>query len=125
MDLSCGPFEKLLYGLLFQMVWGHEFRAISPEYTTKIEEYTNCVTVRFRPAGYVPSQRTGIGFAERQKIILDLLERTQEGMAIREIISYLLLDTGSRQVRRGLKALRERGLAKPEGHGMAARWKRT
>ncbi len=90
----------------------------------EIEEYKNCVIVRFRPAGYVPSQRNGNGFVERQEMILDLLGRTQEGMAIREIISHLPLGTSSRQVRRGLEALRERGLAKPEGHGMAARWKR-
>ena len=90
----------------------------------EIEEYKNYVIVRFRPAGYVPSHRNGNGFSERQEIILDLLGRTQEGMAIREIISHLPLGTSSRQVRRGLEALRERGLAKPEGHGMAARWKR-
>ncbi len=90
-----------------------------------IEERGDCVTVCFRHGQVVPSRRIGHDLIERQKVILTLLDRTDDGLALREIHAQLALQTSERQVKRALAALRKRGLAVSTGRGPAARWRRT
>ena len=91
----------------------------------EIEERHECVTIRFLRAGIVLSEQNGNGLVERQKAILALLDRTEKGLALREIVANLTPDVSVRQVRRALAVLRNRGLAEPAGRGIAARWRRT
>ena len=91
----------------------------------EIEERHECVTIRFRRAGIVLPEQNGNGLAERQRAILALLDRAENGLALREIVANLTPDVSVRQVRRALASLRSRGLAEPVGRGMAARWRRT
>ena len=91
----------------------------------EIEERHESVTIRFLRAGTVLSEQNGSGLVERQKAILSLLDRTEKGLALREIVANLTPDVSVRQVRRALAGLRDLGLAEPAGRGMAARWRRT
>ena len=91
----------------------------------EIEDAGGCVTVYFRHAQSVPSQGSGSDVIERQKAILTLLDRANDGLALREIHARLPLNTSERQVRRALTELRDRGLVASTGPGPAARWKRV
>ena len=51
----------------------------------EIEDAGGCVTVRFRHAQFVPSQRSGNDPIGRQEVILALLDRADGGLALREI----------------------------------------
>lgn len=90
----------------------------------EIEERSDCVTVRFHRADYVPSGRSGNDLLERQEAILALLAHSREGLPLREIVARLPLHISERQVKRALAALRGRGLAQASGRGLAARWTR-
>ncbi len=61
---------------------------------------------------------------ERQRAILDLLDRADDGLSLREIHAQLPPGTTLRQVRRALAGLRDRSQALPSGEGPASRWKR-
>ena len=89
----------------------------------EIEESGDCVTVCFRHGQFVPSQPSGSDLIERQEAILALLDRAEDGLALREIHARLPLRTSERQVRRALAVLRDRGLAVSTGRGPAARWR--
>ncbi|MDE0258581.1 MAG: putative DNA binding domain-containing protein [Gammaproteobacteria bacterium] len=91
----------------------------------EIEERGDCVTVRFRHGQVVPSRHTGHNLVERQEAILALLDRADDGLALREIRGRIPLQASERQVKRALAALRSRGLARSTGRGPAARWRRT
>ena len=91
----------------------------------EIEERSDCVTVRFRPADSIPFADSGNDPIERQEAILALLAQSKEGLPLREILARMPSHTSERQVKRALAALRGRGLAHSLGHGVAARWKRT
>lgn len=90
----------------------------------EIDERRDCVTVRFRQAGVVLSEQRDKDLVERKDAILALLERSEGGLALREIVANLTPDVSARQVRRTLAALRNLGLAEPTGRGMVARWRR-
>lgn len=91
----------------------------------EIEDRANCVTVRFRRPDFVSAGSGDNGLIERQDAILALLDRSAEGLALRDIVALLSPHTSERQVRRALAALNDRGLAQSSGRGLAARWKRT
>ncbi len=91
----------------------------------EIEERGDCVTVCFRHGQVVPSRRSGYDLIERQEAILALLDRADDGLALREIRAQLALHASERQVKRALAALRNRGLAVSTGRGPAARWRRA
>ena len=91
----------------------------------EIDERRDCVTVRFRRAGVVLSGQRDKDLVERKDAILALLDRSEGGLALREIVANLTPDVSARQVRRTLAALRDLGLAEPTGRGMAARWRRV
>ena len=91
----------------------------------EIEERGDCVTVCFRHGQVVPSRRTGHDLLERQEAILALLDRADDGLALREIRAQLALYASERQVKRALTALKNRGLAVSTGRGPAARWRRA
>jgi len=90
----------------------------------EIEDAGGCVTVRFRRSRYLPPQRVGRDVTERQQAILALLDQAGEGLALREILSWLEMPASERQVREDLAILRTLGLALPEGHGRGAHWRR-
>lgn len=92
---------------------------------TEIEEHGDCVTVRFRRAAYVPPRRGGNKAIDRQEAVLALLDRVEEGLPLREIVTSLGTGTSKRQVLRTLADLRNQGLARSYGRGLAARWKRV
>ncbi len=83
------------------------------------------MTVRFRPAQYVPPQRVARDVTNRQQSILALLNDAGSGLALREIYSHLKAQTSERQVREDLATLRALGLVTPLGHGRGALWKRA
>ena len=91
----------------------------------EIEDAGGCVTVRFRHGHYVPSKGGQAGLTDLQQAILELLDRANEGLALREIRARLVLDASERQVRRALAVLRKQGLAVPTVRGSAARWNRV
>ncbi len=90
----------------------------------EIEDTGANVIVRFRHDRSGPHPPGPNEAAKRQETVLALLDRANEGLALREICARLTLHTSQRQVRRTLAALRERGLAVSTGHGVSARWKR-
>ena len=90
----------------------------------ELEEMSDCVTVRFRRRDYVPRR---IGRNDQNgwhKTILSLLDRADDGLALREITAYMASSTSARQVKRALNTLRNQGLAESTGRGVAARWRR-
>ncbi len=102
----------------------------------EIEDAGGCVTVRFRrcpasPRLYVGEPSAIAGAArpqaprlnESQRNILDLLNRTGQPLALREIRAHLPATVSARQIKRALTRLRELGLAAVTGHGVSARWK--
>ena len=93
--------------------------------TLEIEDDGGCVTVRFRHGQPLLQQLVGSGPAERQEMILALLDRAEDGLALSEIRGRLAPDTSERQVKRTLEILKNRGLAVSVGHGAKARWKRV
>ncbi len=90
----------------------------------EIEDSGDCVTVRFRrPKG--TNRRSERGPAGRQDTILAMLGTAKEGLSLRALQARLPVDTTTRQVKRALAHLRERGLAQASGRGPASRWVRT
>jgi len=90
----------------------------------EIEELSDCLTVRFRRANYMPSGIVGNDPIGRQDAILALLDRAADGLALREIVARMTSSTSERQVKRALRALHGRGLAESIGRGAAAKWRR-
>lgn len=88
----------------------------------EIEDAGGCVTVRFRPGGYVPPQRVERDLTERQQTILALLDRAGRGLALREFHAQLKPQATLRQVREELAILRTLDLVVPKGLGRGARW---
>ena len=91
----------------------------------EIEDIGRCVTVRFRPGGYVPPRRVEREVTERQRTVLTLLAQARGGLALRDILPRLEAAVTARQVREDLAMLRALGLAISEGHGRGARWRAT
>ena len=88
----------------------------------EIEGNANSVTVRFRSSRYVPPLRVGHDLTERQRTILALLNESGNGLALREILTYLEEDIDRRQVQRDLATMRELNLITNSGQGRALRW---
>ncbi len=89
----------------------------------EIEERGDCVTVRFRPADYVPPQPDNGELTERQMTILTLLRRSDGALALRDIRAVLEPQANGRRLREDLAVLKTRGLAETTGVGRGARWK--
>ena len=64
----------------------------------EIEDAGGCVTVRFRHGHYVPSKGDQAGLTDLQQAILALLDRADEGLALREIRARLEPQASERQV---------------------------
>lgn len=91
----------------------------------ELEEHNDCVMVHFRRADYVPPRHGRNEAIDRQEAVLTLLDRVEEGIPLREIVTSLGTDTSKRQVLRTLADLRNQGLARSYGRGLAARWRRV
>ncbi len=89
----------------------------------EIEDRGDCVTVCFRHGQFVPSQRDGSDLTDQQRAVLDLLDKSDRALALREICSELGPQTNERRLREDLATLKARGLAKSMGRGRGARWK--
>ena len=89
----------------------------------EIEDRGDCVTVCFRHGQFVPSQRDGSDLTDQQRAVLDLLDKSDRALALREIRSELGPQTNERRLREDLATLKARGLAKSMGRGRGARWK--
>jgi len=128
------PWNPLIARVLFRRgiieSWGRgtikmaELTASAGLPRPEIEDVGGCVTVRFRPSRYVPPQRVGRDVTQRQQEILVLLAEAGSGLALRDVLAALGPPATERQVREDLAVLRTLGLAKPEGHGRGARWRR-
>ena len=88
----------------------------------EIEDNGNSVTVRFLPSRYVPPRRVGHNLTERQRAILALLNESQSGLALREILTHFEPDFTRRQVQLDLSMLRALNLVESSGQGRAVRW---
>ena len=92
---------------------------------TDIKGHGDCVTMGFRRVDYVPSGRRGNDLIERQNAIFALLNRSEEGVPLCEILARMPLETTVHQVSRAFAALRKRRLAQSSGRGFPATWKQT
>lgn len=92
--------------------------------TPEIEDDGGCVTVRFRHSQFVPQKSTESTPIKRQEAILALLDRAEDGLALREIRAHLGPHTNERRLREDLAILKTQGLVTAMGHGRGARWKR-
>ncbi len=88
----------------------------------EIEERGGCVTVRFRRADYVPPRHDEGELTEQQKTVLTLLQRSDSGLALREIRTALGAQANERRLREDLSTLKARGLVAATGVGRGARW---
>ncbi len=88
----------------------------------EIEDAAGCVTVRFRPSFYNPPSRITANITQRQRDILALLHRADQGVSMKEIISELGARVTPRQVRRDLDRLRSLDLIMTRGRGRGAKW---
>lgn len=91
----------------------------------EIEERGGCVTVRFRHGRPAPPRRGEVHLTEQQRAILDLLEASDQALALREIRSRLASPTNDRRLRMDLGTLSAQGLITLTGLGRGARWKRA
>ena len=83
----------------------------------EIEERSDCVTVRFRRAGYVPTRLEYGEITAQQRVILTLLHESNEGLALREIRTALEFRISERQLQHHLTILKAKGLVKVIGVG--------
>lgn len=90
----------------------------------EIQDASSWVAVRFRHGQFVSRQLTGSRASERQEAILSLLDRADDGLALREIRSHLGPHLDERRLREDLAILKNRGLIAAMGHGRGARWRR-
>lgn len=128
------PWNPLIAGVFYRRgiieSWGRgtlkmaEVAVLAGLPRPEIEDSGGCVTVRFRPTGYVPPQRVGKDLTERQRTILAALHESAGGLALREVHARLGGQVTERQVREDLTGLKTLGLAISSGHGRGARWKR-
>ena len=129
------PWNPLIAGVFYRRgiieAWGRgtvkmaELAASAGLPRPEIEDVGGCVTVRFRPTGYVPPERVGHSLTDRQRAILAVLHDSDGGLALRDIFSQLGDLATERQIRDDLSVLRTIGLAIPSGHGRGARWNRS
>ena len=93
----------------------------------EIEDDGWCVMVRFRHGQFVPARPGGrtVGPAQRHRMILELLDHANNGLAHREISARMAPYASRRQVKRDLEMLGQRGIIISFGHGTSARWKRV
>ncbi len=91
----------------------------------EIEDAGGCVTVRFRPSGYVPPHRATRELTERQRLVLAQLAQRPGSLAVREITAALGLSESPWKIREDLATLKGLGLVQTSGWGRGARWELT
>ena len=99
----------------------------------EIEDDCGAVTVRFRHNFHLrmtahagaPSVNATLSVVSLTDQILALLDRSEDGLTRREILSQLDSVVSERQVRRALEELRDRGAVVSPGRGRSGRWKRA
>ncbi len=80
------------------------------------------VTVRFCAA---PQHQHTQDPSSRRNAVLGLLERSPQGLPLREVCAALGMSPGNPRLRNDLRILRDNGMAEPVGHGRGARWRRN
>ena len=92
--------------------------------TPEIEDDGWSVTVRFRHSRFVSQEGSKeAGPGQRRHKIFNLIDRSSDGLARREIYVRLAPHISKRQLIRDLEILRDQGLIASFGHGASARWK--
>ena len=89
----------------------------------EVEQRNDCVTVRFRRPAAVQRREIADDVLDQQSAILDLLNRADLALALREIRSLLGKGTDERRSRKNLAALKAQGLVNSTGRGRGARRK--
>lgn len=98
----------------------------------QIEDAGGCVTVRFRssaadvpePLRFAVPGGTPLvsSLSPQQQAVLDLLNRSDRPLALREICAFLPQLVSVRQAKKSLARLKDLGLVATTGHGVSARW---
>jgi len=88
----------------------------------EIEDAGGCVTVRLRPGRYVPPQRVAHDLSDRQRRVLELLEASPAGVALREVRFRLGETVPEWEVKEDLALLKRLNLVDTQGHGRGAYW---
>jgi len=89
----------------------------------EIEDYRDCVTVRFWNPEYTPLQYHDYDLTEQQRTVLTILEQSDGAMALRNIRTILGSQTDERRLSKDLVILRKKGLVTLSGTGRGALWK--
>lgn len=132
-----GPHESLPWNPLIARVfhrrgiietWGRgtnkmaELTASAGLPRPEIEDAGGCVTVRFRPSGYVPPSRVARNINERQQRILAVIGAAPNGIALRELKDRLRNQVEAWQLKEDLTFLRGLDLIASRGYGRGATW---
>ena len=88
----------------------------------EIEVRSGNVAVCFRHADHASLRSTGGVLTEQQMTILQLLRRSRNPMALRDIRAAMGMEENGRRVREDLAILKARGLVESTGMGRGARW---
>ncbi len=125
------PWNPLIAGALFRRGiierWGTGMTRMTKETVSaglpppEIIDINGHVRVRFRWVSQYQRDRDPIS---RRKAILDLLERSPQGLPLREIRDALGVSPNSSRLRTDLRVLRDKGMIRPTGHGKGAYWQR-
>ena len=91
----------------------------------QIEAFTNWVSVTFRHSDEKVSERVAGTLNDCQYELLTLLQKNENGLALREILSFTSQETSKRRLRQDLSLLSNKGLVQVTGSGWAARWRAT
>lgn len=126
------PWNPLIAGVLFRRgiieQWGTGMTRMTEETVfaglppPEIIDVNGHVTVRFRE---VPQHQHTQDPASRRKVILGLLERSSQGLSLREICATLGMSPNNPRLRNDLRILKDKGMVEPVGYGRGARWRRN
>lgn len=87
------------------------------------EDAGGCVTVRFRPSGYVPPSLVARNISDAQQRILALIGVAKDGLALRELKARLGDRVEEWQLKNELAFLKSLDLIELHGRGRGASWK--
>jgi ATP-dependent DNA helicase RecG len=126
------PWNPLVAGVFYRRgiieTWGRgtlkmaELAAAAGLPRPEIENAGEWVTVRFRPARYVPPLPGARNLTARQQRVLACLAESAFGTAVREIAMALGAREAPWTIREDLAALKALGLVRSSGWGRGARW---
>lgn len=94
--------------------------------TPEIADEGGAVIVRFRHSRFILDPTTVMSDpSQRREAVLELLKRSEDGLARRELVAQLGNTFSDKQLRRALEELRDYGLIDTSGRGRSSRWRYT